>query len=618
MNQAENSELLEKLDLYISCRQLDDLDIVSDLDPYAVIYLKHNNHWTKFGQTELVKNNLNPNYKTSIQLEYHFEVQQHLKLEVYHYISPTQSKVKYLSRLQVVGIAETTVALIVASRDQILMGDLINISGRRSGYFIIQADIIKQIKDEIILTLSAHDIKETRFLFWHGTCPQLRFYRYIMDDNNPVLIHETEFAKKTTQPKWNEINFSSFKLCGGDHQMNIKVELWDHRNNGKHLYLGETTFCVDELIEHKKWNRILEKEFMSKTNGKESSGVLQFNGFQFNPNYTLLEYCRGGLQLKLITAIDFAASNGNFNDPNSLHYMKSNGAQSQYLQAITSLMEILICYDKDKSVPVYGFGCKPKMNLINTNKTLSSFALNDNPKDPEVIGLDGIVQCYIKQLPHLCFDGPAKLTPSLKIAMDMAHQLKLQDSDKYQILLIFTNGQVGDMKEFINEVNAQQNLPLSIIIIGIGDGNFDELSALNNQVKNIVDSDGNYASRDLLKFVPFNQLKNDLARQVLPQINKQLLQYMKVMSKSPKPINHKNLFNLKQTRQYPQPQPCVSQEQKFPSQLLYAPQLSFPPQISYPNQAQPLQTDFVLNQQAFINQGFQQGLVQQRNQYPQQ
>ena len=32
--------------------------------------------------------------------------------------------------------------------------------------------------------------------------------------------------------------------------MPIKVELWDYRNNGKHIYLGETTFCVEELKEH--------------------------------------------------------------------------------------------------------------------------------------------------------------------------------------------------------------------------------------------------------------------------------------------------------------------------------------------------------------------------------
>lgn len=56
--------------------------------------------------------------------------------------------------------------------------------------------------------------------------------------------------------------------------MPIKVELWDHRNNGKHLYLGETTFCINELIEYSTQNKILKKEFKNKMIKKESSGIL--------------------------------------------------------------------------------------------------------------------------------------------------------------------------------------------------------------------------------------------------------------------------------------------------------------------------------------------------------
>lgn len=53
-------------------------------------------------------------------------------MEVHHYISPTQSKI--------IGIAETTVAEIAGSKDQIYMGDLVNISGKKSGKIIVKAD----------------------------------------------------------------------------------------------------------------------------------------------------------------------------------------------------------------------------------------------------------------------------------------------------------------------------------------------------------------------------------------------------------------------------------------------------------------------------------------------
>ncbi|CAD8139277.1 unnamed protein product [Paramecium pentaurelia] len=589
MNQNECFGINEKLEMFISCRQLDDLDTVSDYDPYVIIYKKNNNYWTQIGQTELIKNTMNPNFTTSILLEYYFEVQQHLKLEVHHFINSTQSKI--------IGIAETTVAIIVGSRDQILIGDLVTISGRRSGNFIIQANIVKQIKEELNLTLSSYGIPETRFWFWHGTSPFLRFYRLVQDDNIPVLVYETEFVKDTKEPTWKEINFKSLHLCDGDYKMQIKVELWDHRKNGKHLYLGETSFCVDELLEYNIQNKILNKEFKNKMKKQESSGILQFNRFLYNHNYTFLDYCSGGQQLKFIIAIDYTESNGKQNDPQSLHYIPKNGVPNQYLQAITSLVEILINYDNTKKISLYGFGCKPKMNLINTNQTLHLFPLNDNPDDHEVYGLDEIVQCYKKSLPYLLFDGPAQLTPNLKNAMNMAYQYKEnQGNQNYLILMILTDGQVSDMQVFIDDIIASSNLPLSIIIIGIGNGNFDNMSVLNNQFNQILDSKGNLLVRDLVQFVPFNQVKNDpvlLAKQVLAKLHNQIIQYMKLQNISPKPTDRKKLLlqqqNPQSSKQQQLSQPQKSQQQQLPPQLLYPPQLIYPPQLQYPNQPSPIQ-----------------------------
>lgn len=86
--------------------------------------------------------------------------------------------------------------------------------------------------------------------------------------------------------------------------------------------------------------------------------------------------------------------------------------------------EILINYDYDKRVPVYGFGAKPFFSTLNTTQTLHCFPLNDNIDDPEVFALDGIVQAYRSTVARMQFDGPTYLHPVLSEAMKMAKLCK--------------------------------------------------------------------------------------------------------------------------------------------------------------------------------------------------
>lgn len=75
--------------------------------------------------------------------------------------------------------------------------------------------------------------------------------------------------------------------------------------------------------------------------------------------HSFLDYIRGGLQLNLVTAIDFTGSNGHPMDVGSLHNLKDIN-KNLYLQAIKAVGQILINYDSDKLVPMYGFGGIPK------------------------------------------------------------------------------------------------------------------------------------------------------------------------------------------------------------------------------------------------------------------
>lgn len=88
--------------------------------------------------------------------------------------------------------------------------------------------------------------------------------------------------------------------------------------------------------------------------------------------------------MQLVVAVDFTGSNGNPTSSNSLHYLNPS-ALNTYEQAIFSVGEILLNYDADKLVPMYGFGGKIQ------GQVRHCFALNFDENNPDVQGLDGML-----------------------------------------------------------------------------------------------------------------------------------------------------------------------------------------------------------------------------------
>ena len=78
-------------------------------------------------------------------------------------------------------------------------------------------------------------------------------------------------------------------------------------------------------------------------------------------------------QMQLTVAIDYTLSNGEPNDPASLHHA---GPQNQYEAAINLVGGTVVQYDYDKKIPVFGFGGIPK--FMGANTVSHCFPLNGN------------------------------------------------------------------------------------------------------------------------------------------------------------------------------------------------------------------------------------------------
>ncbi len=78
----------------------------------------------------------------------------------------------------------------------------------------------------------------------------------------------------------------------------------------------------------------------------------------------------------------------------------------------------------------------------------------------------------------------------------------------YYVLLIITDGVISDIKETISAIVYSSALPMSIIIVGVGDADFTAMDILDADDGVLKDSSGRKARRDIVQFVPFRQFRN--------------------------------------------------------------------------------------------------------------
>jgi hypothetical protein len=174
----------------------------------------------------------------------------------------------------------------------------------------------------------------------------------------------------------------------------------------------------------------------------------------------------------------------------------------------------------DQLFPVYGFGGVPP----NDRAVSHCFPLTFIPESPNVRGLEGIMAAYRNSLAQVTLSGPTLFAPVIRAATQVAGQSFTQLT--YTVLLIITDGCINDMQDTIDAIVAGCDVALSIVIVGVGNANFDSMNVLDGDVEPIRSAQGVKAKRDIVQFVPFSKFSGGssagLAQEVLAEIPKQV------------------------------------------------------------------------------------------------
>ncbi|XP_055582444.1 copine-2 isoform X3 [Falco biarmicus] len=549
-----------KVELSVCGQNLLDRDVTSKSDPFCVLFMEVNGKWVELDRTETAVNNLNPAFAKKFIVDYHFEEVQKLKFALFDQDKSSMQLYEH----DFLGEFSCTLGTIVSSKKitrTLLLGNgkpagkgmITSLKSEKpqSGEVQDKSTLLlfvvcyhmpaqpslepteiaaQELSDNRVITLSMAGRKLDKKDLFGKSDPFLEFYKP-GDDGKWMLVHRTEVIKYTLDPVWKPFTVPLVSLCDGDVEKQIKVMCYDYDSDGGHDFIGEFQTSVARMCEAQDASPLelecINPKKQKKKKNYKNSGIIIVKYCKITRDFSFLDYILGGCQLMFTVGIDFTASNGNPRDPTSLHYINPMGT-NEYLSAIWAVGQIIQDYDSDKMFPALGFGAQ----LPPDWKVSHEFAINFNPTNPFCSGVEGIVQAYSACLPHIRFYGPTNFSPIVNHVARFAAQATQQEAaSQYFILLIITDGVISDMDETRHAVVQASKLPMSIIIVGVGNADFAAMEFLDGDSRVLRSYTGEEAVRDIVQFVPFRDFRNapkeTLAKAVLAELPQQVVQYFK-------------------------------------------------------------------------------------------
>jgi len=144
-------------------------------------------------------------------------------------------------------------------------------------------------------------------------------------------------------------------------------------------------------------------------------------------------------------------------------------------------------YDDDKSFPFFGFGGIPRHMGI--NGVNHCFPINGNPGNPEIPGgIQNVLATYRQTLPSIGLGGPTYFGPLLEQFYN--HVCAQKGTNTYNILLLLTDGCIHDMPKTKDLIVKLSYEACSVIIIGVGNAEFDAMEELDGDGAPLMNSRG--------------------------------------------------------------------------------------------------------------------------------
>lgn len=572
-------------------------------DPFAIVTRLSTGNDERpvvLGKTEVVKNNLNPDWVKVFTLDYELGTPQVLAVNIF-------DEVRKGSNIGM-GAAVFDVGELLGSRGNTLAkrlkkgGNLFATVRKSEGtgtfHFKFRGEKLKNVEG-----------------FFGKSDPFFEINRKVsnVSSHSWDVVYRSRVCANNLNPAWEEGSLEMSILCGGDSNLPLQITIYDHEKSGKHVFMGSIETTVNALTARGKDGMTLIKD--GKITGKFFADNAQVSGQATPPTQQqqqmtpptqqmaemnlnnvpvaattatatgvaigafapmappqahlatsataagvacgafvpmappatapqaqplqrassgnkelFVDYISGGCELSVAVAIDFTGSNGDPRVPGTLHHISPH-QRNCYEQAISAIVSILLQYDHDKKIPVYGFGAK--------YDGVVRHCFQCGPT-AEADGLQGVMDAYKSVFTSkLILSRPTVFTDVLETAAQKAESNQeaaaSRGSQAYTILLIVTDGAVSDVNATAEYLRLFSNSPLSVVIVGVGNADFSAMRFLDDVAATTGD-------RDIAQFVAFNQHSHSsqsLTKATLEEIPKQLVEYFQREGIQPLPPQYR-------------------------------------------------------------------------------
>ncbi|KAG2531112.1 hypothetical protein JM16_001270 [Phytophthora kernoviae] len=230
----------------------------------------------------------------------------------------------------------------------------------------------------------------------------------------------------------------------------------------------------------------------------------------------------------------------------------------------TSLPQVTVLYflDEDNIIPVYGFG-----DELTCDRAVFTLA-----KDEGQAGfpLENIRSRYRDIVSNVVMAGPTSFAPIINQAVNIVNR-----TGDYHILVIIADGQVTrsvdipphavskNEKETIDAITYASNFPLSIVMVGVGDGPWESMIYFDNYLV--------HRKFDNFQFIEYHKItsqfsdqqmkETQFALQALMEIPDQYrtIKAMKYLDQGPNRVR----ADLPRVDVFPSPQPMENAQNNF-------------------------------------------------------